>query len=453
MSREMLKSRLGFILLSAGCAIGLGNIWRFPYVVGANGGAAFVILYLLFLLILGYPVMLMELAVGRAARRSLFGAYRDLPKGSRFRWHIPGGVIFAGSAILMIYYTTVTGWLLAYTWRYTTGAFAEVSSANAGKAFEGFISSAPASVPPMLIGVILATVVCFIGLRNGVERVTKILMGGLFALLLLLSIRSLFMPGVKEGLYFYLYPNFSSLTLSAIPAAMGQAFFTLSIGIGSIAIFGSYTGRESSLPGAGLHIIVLDTLVALLAGFIIFPACMSYDIDVNAGPGLIFVTLPAVFHQLPGGRVWGALFFLFLSVAAMTTVIAVFENLIAFLVDELHLSRKRASLLNGLVIAIGSLPCAFGFNLLKHIQPLGMGSTILDFEDYLVSDLLLPLGGLYLVIFCCYKVGWGWKNFMEEVNTGHGLKFPSWAYHYCKWIVPLLILFLFVLSIWQRWFK
>ena len=453
MSREMLKSRLGFILLSAGCAIGLGNIWRFPYVVGANGGAAFVILYLLFLLILGYPVMMMELAVGRAARRSLFGAYRDLPKGSRFRWHIPGGVIFAGSAILMIYYTTVTGWLLAYTWRYTTGAFAEVSSANAGKAFEGFISSAPASVPPMLIGVILATVVCFIGLRNGVERVTKILMGGLFALLLLLSIRSLFMPGVKEGLYFYLYPNFSSLTLSAIPAAMGQAFFTLSIGIGSIAIFGSYTGRESSLPGAGLHIIVLDTLVALLAGFIIFPACMSYDIDVNAGPGLIFVTLPAVFHQLPGGRVWGALFFLFLSVAAMTTVIAVFENLIAFLVDELHLSRKRASLLNGLVIAIGSLPCAFGFNLLKHIQPLGMGSTILDFEDYLVSDLLLPLGGLYLVIFCCYKVGWGWKNFMEEVNTGHGLKFPSWAYHYCKWIVPLLILFLFVLSIWQRWFK
>lgn len=453
MSREMLKSRLGFILLSAGCAIGLGNIWRFPYVVGANGGAAFVILYLLFLLILGYPVMLMELAVGRAARRSLFGAYRDLPKGSRFRWHIPGGVIFAGSAILMIYYTTVTGWLLAYTWRYTTGAFAEVSSANAGKAFEGFISSAPASVPPMLIGVILATVVCFIGLRNGVERVTKILMGGLFALLLLLSIRSLFMPGVKEGLYFYLYPNFSSLTLSAIPAAMGQAFFTLSIGIGSIAIFGSYTGRESSLPGAGLHIIVLDTLVALLAGFIIFPACMSYDIDVNAGPGLIFVTLPAVFHQLPGGRVWGALFFLFLSVAAMTTVIAVFENLIAFLVDELHLSRKRASLLNGLVIAIGSLPCAFGFNLLKHIQPLGKGSTILDFEDYLVSDLLLPLGGLYLVIFCCYKVGWGWKNFMEEVNTGHGLKFPSWAYHYCKWIVPLLILFLFVLSIWQRWFK
>ena len=453
MSREMLKSRLGFILLSAGCAIGLGNIWRFPYVVGANGGAAFVILYLLFLLILGYPVMLMELAVGRAARRSLFGAYRDLPKGSRFRWHIPGGVIFAGSAILMIYYTTVTGWLLASTWRYTTGAFAEVSSANAGKAFEGFISSAPASVPPMLIGVILATVVCFIGLRNGVERVTKILMGGLFALLLLLSIRSLFMPGVKEGLYFYLYPNFSSLTLSAIPAAMGQAFFTLSIGIGSIAIFGSYTGRESSLPGAGLHIIVLDTLVALLAGFIIFPACMSYDIDVNAGPGLIFVTLPAVFHQLPGGRVWGALFFLFLSVAAMTTVIAVFENLIAFLVDELHLSRKRASLLNGLVIAIGSLPCAFGFNLLKHIQPLGKGSTILDFEDYLVSDLLLPLGGLYLVIFCCYKVGWGWKNFMEEVNTGHGLKFPSWAYHYCKWIVPLLILFLFVLSIWQRWFK
>ncbi|MBR2435606.1 MAG: sodium-dependent transporter, partial [Lentisphaeria bacterium] len=376
-----------------------------------------------------------------------------LPKGSRFRWHIPGGVIFAGSAILMIYYTTVTGWLLASTWRYTTGAFAEVSSANAGKAFEGFISSAPASVPPMLIGVILATVVCFIGLRNGVERVTKILMGGLFALLLLLSIRSLFMPGVKEGLYFYLYPNFSSLTLSAIPAAMGQAFFTLSIGIGSIAIFGSYTGRESSLPGAGLHIIVLDTLVALLAGFIIFPACMSYDIDVNAGPGLIFVTLPAVFHQLPGGRVWGALFFLFLSVAAMTTVIAVFENLIAFLVDELHLSRKRASLLNGLVIAIGSLPCAFGFNLLKHIQPLGKGSTILDFEDYLVSDLLLPLGGLYLVIFCCYKVGWGWKNFMEEVNTGHGLKFPSWAYHYCKWIVPLLILFLFVLSIWQRWFK
>ena len=449
MERETLNSRLGFLLLTAGCAIGLGNVWRFPFVVGENGGAAFVVLYLLFLVILGLPVMTMELAVGRAAKRSLFGAYKTLPK-SKFPWHLPGGVFFSGSVILMIYYTTVAGWLLSYTWMYITGAMKTVTPSDTGAVFGALLASPMNNVLPMLFVVVAGSLVCYIGLQKGVERVTKILMAGLFILLFVLSFKSMFLPEAKAAMEFYLYPDFSKMSFQAIPAAMGQAFFTLSIGIGSVAIFGSYIDRSRSLTGESAQIIVLDTIVALLSGCIIFPACMSYNIPANGGPGLIFESLPAVFYHMPGGRIWGICFFLFLCAAAMTTVIAVFENLIAFMVDEWHWGRKKASIICFIAIAIGSLPCALGFNLWKNVQLLGDGSTILDFEDYILSDILLPLGGLYLVLFCCWKSGWGWKNFMEEANAGTGLKMPAWIQIYCKWILPVLIISLFILGVYKR---
>ena len=449
MARETLSSRLGFLLLTAGCAIGLGNVWRFPFIVGEYGGAAFVLLYLLFLVILGMPVMTMELAVGRAAQRSLFGAYKTLHQ-SKFKWHIPGGVFFSGSVILMIYYTTVSGWLLYYTYLYLNGSMATVTPDQTKLVFDGILVSPWKNVIPMLTVVISGCLICYIGLQKGVERITKILMSGLFLLLVILSINSLTLPEAKAAMKFYLYPDFSKLTFEAIPAAMGQAFFTLSIGIGSIAIFGSYTDKSRSLSGETLQIVILDTIVALLSGCVIFPACMSYNIPANAGPGLIFESLPAVFYHMPGGRFWGILFFLFLCFAAMTTVIAVFENLIAFMVDECSWGRKKASILCLTVIGIGSLPCALGFNVLKNVQLLGKGSTILDFEDYLLSDILLPIGGLYLVLFCCLKAGWGWEKFTEEVNTGVGMKFPVGLRFYCKWILPALILALFFLGIYKR---
>ena len=380
MKRETLNSRLGFLLLTAGCAIGLGNVWRFPFVVGENGGAAFVLLYLIFLVILGLPVMTMELAVGRAAKRSLYGAYKTLPK-SKFPWHLPGGVFFSGSVILMIYYTTVAGWLLSYTWMYITGAMKTVTPSDTGAVFGALLASPMNNVLPMLLVVVAGSMVCYIGLQKGVERVTKILMAGLFILLFVLSFKSTFLPEAQAAMKFYLYPDFSKMSFQAIPAAMGQAFFTLSIGIGSVAIFGSYIDRSRSLTGESIQIIILDTIVALLSGCIIFPACMSYNIPANGGPGLIFESLPAVFYHMPGGRIWGICFFLFLCAAAMTTVIAVFENLIAFMVDEWHWGRKKASIICFIAIAIGSLPCALGFNLWKNVQLLGDGSTILDFED------------------------------------------------------------------------
>ena len=449
MKRETLNSRLGFLLLTAGCAIGLGNVWRFPFVVGEHGGAAFVVLYLLFLVILGLPVMTMELAVGRAAKRSLYGAYKTLPK-SKFPWHVPGGVFFSGSVILMMYYTTVAGWLLSYTWMYITGAMKTVTPSDTGAVFGALLASPMNNVLPMLLVVVAGSVVCYIGLQKGVERITKILMAGLFILLFVLSFKSMFLPEAKAAMKFYLYPDFSKISFQAIPAAMGQAFFTLSIGIGSVAIFGSYIDRSRSLTGESIQIIILDTIVALLSGCIIFPACMSYNIPANGGPGLIFESLPAVFYHMPGGRIWGICFFLFLCAAAMTTVIAVFENLIAFMVDEWHWGRKKASVICFIAIAIGSLPCALGFNLWKNVQLLGDGSTILDFEDYILSDILLPLGGLYLVLFCCWKFGWGWKNFMEEANAGTGLKMPAWIQIYCKWILPVLIISLFILGVYKR---
>ncbi len=453
--RENLGSRLGFILLTAGCAIGLGNIWRFPFVAGQYGGAIFVLIYLLFLFLLGFPVMVMELAIGRASRRTLYGATKVLPHNRRIKWHWPALLFFSGSLILMIFYTTVTGWMIAYACNYLCGDLPKLETAEVGGFFNALCASPVQTVGYMLLTVLLGTVICAMGLQRGVERITKLLMGGLFLLLTLLCIRSLLLPGAAEGLEFYLYPNWANVEKTGffelIVAAMGQAFFTLSIGIGSIAIFGSYIDRQHSLAKESLAIIGLDTLVALLAGIIIFPACFTYDVSVGSGPGLVFVSLPGVFNHMQGARIWGALFFLFMSAAALTTVVAVFENLIAYLIDEWKLSRLKAALLNGIAVGVLSLPCALGFNLWSHIQPLGKGSTILDFEDYLISDNLLPLGGVFLVVFCCAPAAWGWANFLGEANAGRGLKFPAAMKYYVMIVLPLAILFLFAVGFLRRW--
>lgn len=453
-SRETLGSRLGFILLTAGCAIGLGNIWRFPFVTGQNGGALFVFIYLIFLFILGFPVMVMELSLGRASRRNLYGAYKTLPSRGRFKWHYPGAMFFAGSGFLMIFYTTVSGWMIAYAVSYFTGTVSTLGNEKEIIGyFNDFLASPIRNVGYMLLTVLIGSITCYFGLQKGVERITKLMMTGLFLLLFGLCIRSCTLPGVYDGLSFYLKPSLESMEkvglFNIIVSALGQAFFTLSLGVGSIAIFGSYIERDHSLAKESLLIILLDTVVAILAGVIIFPACFTYGVDAGSGPGLVFISLPNVFNHMPGGRWWGMIFFLFLSAAALTTVIAVFENLIAFMIDEWHLSRHRAVLLNGLGIALLSLPCALGFNLLSGIQPLGKGSTILDLEDYIVSDNLLPLGALYAVLFIAF--GWGWRNFIAEANSGSGIKFPNWVRIYVCWIMPLLIFSLFAVGFWRRW--
>lgn len=454
-SRENLGSRLGFILLTAGCAIGLGNIWRFPFICGQYGGAIFVLIYLFFLIALGFPVMVMELSLGRASRRNIFGAYKTLAQDKRLKWHYPGAVFFLGNVVLMIFYTTVTGWMVAYALKFATGAVSGLGAEGVGRHFGDFLANPVAMVGCMLFAVVFATAICAIGLRKGVERITKLLMGCLFLLLVGLCIRALFLPGAAEGMRFYLWPNPASIEhvgiLKVIVEAMNQAFFTLSLGVGSIAIFGSYIDRDHSLAKESLVIIALDTIVAILAGVIIFPACFSYGVDAGSGPGLVFISLPNVFNHMPGGRWWGVLFFLFLSSAALTTVIAVFENLIAFMIDEWRLSRRKAVLLNGVGIGVLSLPCALGYNLLKWIEPLGKGSTILDLEDYIVSDNLLPLGSLYIVLFIA--AGWGWKNFIAEANSGHGVKFPGWVRVYVCWLIPLLIFGLFAIGFYRRWLQ
>ena len=454
--RETLSSRLGFLLLTAGCAIGLGNIWRFPFIVGKYGGALFVVFYVVFLLLMGLPMLLIELSVGRGSQRTLFGAARVLPANKKFPWVIPAGIFFSGSVVLMIFYTTVTGWMIAYAVDYLRGSMHKLTGDAIGAHFDVLIGDPWVSGGFMLFTVITASLVCSAGLKRGVERLTKYLMGGLFLLLIILCVNSLFLPGAKAGMSFYLLPDVRELGnvdwTGLITAAMGQAFFTLSVGIGSITIFGSYIKKERTLGAEALPIIGMDTLVAFLSGVIIFPACASYNVNVSAGPGLVFISLPEVFNRMSLPFVWGSLFFLFLSAAAYTTVIAVFENLIAFMMDEWKLSRRKAALLNGVVIGLLSIPCVLGFNLWKHIQPLGKGSTILDFEDYIVSDNLLPLGGLFFILFCGLPAAWGVKNFFAEVNTGKGWKLPEWTTFYLFVILPLLIIFLFIAGFINRWF-
>ena len=454
-SRESLGSRLGFLLLTAGCAIGLGNIWRFPYVTGKYGGACFVAFYLFFLAVMGLPLMVMELAVGRASRRTLFGAAKILPHSHPERWQIPAGIFCAGCAVLMIFYTTVTGWMLCYTCDYLFGGLSSLDTGAIGQHFGALTASPWKNVVFMIVTVAAGSAICGAGLKNGLERVTKFLMSGLLLLLLVLCCRALFLPGAKEGLKFYLMPSMDAVRETGLSevvvAAMGQAFFTLSLGVGSITIFGSYIGRDHSLMKESLIIILLDTAVAVLSGIVIFPACKSYGIDVSSGPGLVFVSLPDVFNHMVWPRLWGAVFFLFMSAAAFTTVVAVFENLIAFMIDELHISRPKAALANAVVITVFSLPCALGFNLLSGIHPLGGDSTFLDLEDYLVSDILLPLGSVFVVIFCGAASAWGWKDFFAEANTGKGMKLPLWTRYYLFTLLPLAIVALFVIGTVKRW--
>ena len=453
--RERFATRLGFILISAGCAIGLGNIWRFPYVAGKYGGGAFVLFYLVFLVLLGLPILVMEFAVGRASQRSAADSFRRLePKGSK--WHFMSVPAVAGNYLLMMFYTTVGGWMLSYVVKMLRGEFEVGSPQLTEEVFDRLLRSPSQMVFWMLLTVCLCFFTCSFGLQKGVERVTKVMMSCLLGLLLVLCIRSLTLPGAAQGVAFYLLPDFGRLTSNGLAntlfAAMGQAFFTLSVGIGSMAVFGSYIGRERTLLGESIHICALDTAVALLGGLIFFPACFALGIDPGEGPGLVFVTLPGVFQNMPGGRFFGALFFLFLSFAALSTIVAVFENLIRFWIDRFGWSRRRSVVVNLLLVSFLSLPCALGYNLLSFIQPMGPGSTIQDLEDFLVSNNLLPLGSLGYLLFCTARSGWGWEGFLNEANTGRGILFPRWARIYVSHLLPILILVLLIAGYWQRFF-
>ena len=455
-TRETLGSRLGFIFLSAGCAIGLGNVWRFPYITGRYGGAAFVLFYILFLVILGLPVMVMELSIGRASKQNIGLTFKTLePKGKK--WHLFGPVAILGNYVLMFFYTTISGWLLAYFFHMAKGDFAGLDTAGVG----GFFGNMLQSPLMMMFWMVVATVLAFIpvgrGLQNGVEKITKYMMMGLLGLIVILAVNSLTIKGGSEGLKFYLLPDFARMreigTFEAIYAAMGQAFFTLSLGIGSISIFGSYIGKQYSLTGEAVRIIGLDTFIALASGLIIFPAAFAFGVQPDAGPSLLFITLPNIFNQMSGGRIWGTLFFLFMSFAALSTLIAVFENIVSYWIDAHQVSRKKATIINCLVIIILSLPCLLGFNVLSHIQPMGPGSGILDLEDFIVSSTLLPFGSLFITLFCTSRYGWGWDNFIKEADTGEGLKFPKVLKYYFKWILPAIVLVLFLKGYWDIFVK
>ena len=450
MKRENFQSRLGFLLVSAGCAIGIGNVWKFPYVAGQNGGGVFVLFYLLCLVLLGIPVMTMEFAMGRAAQKSPVRLYQRLePKGSR--WHLHGYAAMAGNYLLMMFYTTVAGWMLRYFVLSAAGAFQGLDAAGVGAVFGGVLSSAGGNVGAMLVVVALGFAVCALGLQNGLERVTKGMMTALLLIMVALAVHSLFLPGAQQGVAFYLLPDWQRARQAGmgkvVLAAMNQAFFTLSLGIGAMAIFGSYIGKDHALLGESVNVGVLDTFVALTSGLIIFPACFAYGIEVDSGPSLIFITLPNLFNHLPGGRFWGSLFFVFMSFAAFSTVLAVFENLIACTVDLTGWARRKACLFNAVLMALLSLPCALGFNLLSGFQPMGPGSTVLDLEDFIVSNLLLPLGSLVFVLFCTSRRGWGWDNFAAEANEGRGLKVAGWMRLYLTWVLPLLIVLVFLLGL------
>ena len=446
MERESFRSRLGFLLVSAGCAIGIGNVWRFPYIAGKNGGGYFVLFYLICLLVMGVPVLTMELAVGRASRKSAILSYKKLEKPGQ-KWHIHGWFCLAGCYLLMMYYTTVTGWMVSYFGRFLTGAFTEGMTAEAVSGVFGTLLSSPGEMAIWTeIVVLLGFVVCSFGLRNGLERISKIMMLALLALIALLAVHSLTLPGAKEGMKFYLLPSVDSIRENGlgnlIVDAMNQAFFTLSLGIAAMEIFGSYMSEQHALAGEAVRICALDTLVALMAGTIIFPACFSFGVKPNQGASLIFETLPNVFVNMKGGRLWGTLFFLFMIVASFSTVLAVLENIISVCMDTFGWSRKKAALINGLLLAVLSLPCVLGFNVWSHVQLGGRG--VLDMEDFAVSNLLLPIGSLVYLLFCVTKWGWGFDKYLAEANRGSGLKLSPKLKPYFQWVLPVLILLILV---------
>ena len=450
MEREKLGSRLGFILLSAGCAIGIGNVWKFPWMVGQNGGGMFVLIYLICLIVVGVPVMTMEFALGRAGQKSPAKLYQQLePKGSK--WHIHGYVSVAGNYLLMMFYTTVAGWMIKYFVATAKGDFVGLDSAGIGDYFGSMLGDAPTQVIYMAIVVLLGAVVCSFGLQKGLERVTKVMMVALLVIMLVLAVNSIFTEGGMDGLKFYLVPDIGKMKEvgvgNVIVSAINQAFFTLSLGMGCMAIFGSYLDKKRSLLGESVNIAVLDTFVAITSGLIIFPACFAYDVEVTSGPGLIFQTLPNVFNNLPMGRLWGSLFFVFMSFAALSTVFAVFENIVACICDMTGMSKKKSCLVNGIALFVLSLPCALGFNLLSGITPMGEGSSFMDLEDFLVSNMILPLGSLCYILFCTLKKGWGWDNFIAEANTGKGLKMRKWMRGYVTYVLPVIIIALFIIGL------
>ena len=450
MERESFKSRLGFLLVSAGCAIGIGNVWRFPFVVGQNGGGFFVLIYLIMLVIMGLPVLSMELAVGRASRKSAVLAYRVLEK-PKAKWHIHGWFALIGCFVLMMYYTTVSGWILNYFFKFASGTFSpQMNTEQSAAVFTDMLANPLEMGFWMAVTVLGGILVCSLGVRKGLERVSKWMMSALFLLILILAVHSFTLSGAKEGLSFYLVPNLENVRevgiSNVIASAMNQAFFTLSLGIAAMEIFGSYMSREHTLLGEGARICMLDTFVAVSAGLIIFPACFSYGVEVSAGPSLIFVTLPNVFLHMPGGRIWGSLFFLFMTFASFSTVIAVFENILSTCMDTFRWSRKKASALCGVLILALSIPCVLGYNVWSGVHPIG-GRDILDSEDFIVSNVLLPLGSLVYLLFCVSRFGWGFEKYQAEANTGKGLRVHTWMKRYFRLVLPLLILAIFFIGL------
>ncbi|MBS5737779.1 MAG: sodium-dependent transporter [Clostridiales bacterium] len=450
MQREKLGSRLGFILLSAGCAIGVGNVWKFPWLVGEYGGGAFVLFYVLFLIILGIPIMTMEFAVGRASQKSPVRAYQALEKPGQ-KWHIHGYVALIGNYLLMMFYTTVCGWMFHYFYLTASGRFEGAATEEVQAVFSEMLGQPFVMVGWMIVVVVLGFVINSFGLQRGLERVTKVMMLALLAIMVVLAVNSILTDGGEEGLKFYLIPDFGRMEeagfVNVIVAAMNQSFFTLSLGIGAMAIFGSYIGKDRALLGEAVNVSVLDTFVAFTAGLIIFPACFAFGVSPDSGPNLIFVTLPNIFNHMPLGRLWGSLFFVFMAFAAFSTVLAVFENIISCGMDMTGASRKKVAGVNIVLVILLSLPCALGYNVLSGFQPFGEGTTILDLEDFLVSNIWLPLGSLVYLLFCTSRYGWGWKNFKEEANLGKGLKVRNWMRLYVTYALPLIVLVIFVLGI------
>lgn len=450
MERENLKSRLGFILLSAGCAIGIGNVWRFPYIVGNYGGGIFVLFYLSFLALIGIPVLTIEFSIGRASQKSTAKAYQELePRGTK--WHLHSNFAIAGNYILLMFYTTVAGWMLYYFYKFAVGRFVGLDTANVKNTFNNLLASPATMTFWMLVVVVLGFGVCSLGLQKGVEKITKVMMTALLGLIIILAIHAVRLDGGIDGVKFYLLPNFEKIQevgfFKLITTAMNQAFFTLSIGMGSMMIFGSYIDKSRTLLGESINIALLDTFVAIIAGLIIFPSCFAFNVEPDSGPSLIFITLPNVFTSMKGGRIWGSLFFLFMTFAAFSTVIALFENILTCCVEKFNITRKKAVLINIIIISVLSLPCVFGFNILSSLHPLGGESTILDFEDFLVSNLILPAGSLMYLFFCISKRGWGFDNYLKEANTGVGPKIPRWIKPYYKYIMPIIMLILLIQGI------
>ncbi len=447
MEREKFGSRMGFILLSAGCAIGIGNVWRFPYIAGMYGGGMFVLFYLFFLVAMGIPVMTMEFAVGRASRKSVIKSFTELEKPGQ-KWHLHGYLGMAGNYLLMMFYTTVAGWMLYYFYQMLTGEFVGKNKEQVAGMFQSMLESPTVLTTVMVIIVVSGILICSLGLQKGVEKITKIMMTLLLLIIVVLAVRGMTLPGGMEGIKFYLLPDVQRMQevgiVETITAAMNQAFFTLSLGIGSMAIFGSYIGKDRTLLGESVSIAILDTFVALVSGLIIFPTCFSFDISPDMGPSLIFITLPNIFNNMVGGRVWGTLFFIFMTFAAFSTILAVFENIISCGMDLFHWSRKKSCLVNLVALTVLSLPCVFGYNIWSAFQPLGEGSAVLDLEDFIVSNILLPVGSLVYLLFCVTRYGWGFENYLKETNIGEGFKMPRGIRIYVTFILPVLLLFLIV---------